>query len=1095
MMITFVALVGSSLFASLKVETEAFQPIIIPTIINNNPSLKLQSIPYSLHIHESNNRLWRKKFNVLRYINHETFSSSRRLRRSTTVRPTSIPTALNNKSNSFNEEEPLKGESTYKNLTNQEELKGKASYENFVNGKSSSDQNSFRKKPTNNNNNNNNNKQTRSTKNDARKKVPYQQLLNRNEFKGKASYEDLMNGDVIKKQPRYNTPLQQQEAVSNENSPYSPSPYQRLQQQQQSSQQPFRQEQMVEPEIPYPNSPYTPQPPFQQPQQPQQPPPPFQRVQVQTSSKNLINRKGLKGKSSYQPPYQEAIIVNANTDTAQDDETNKKGMETVDNVTMKSQSRTDGVNWDGGDKDSRDSRVSRVSSSSFQKSVVPNKNEDDNLKAKIEGDGRNDKVIQPNMSYREPIEPIVPQEKEAPPNKEENVQEVPKQDVSNVLPQEPRRPQKSSISQEGDVGQANTNTISAKGKSSEEPVKLQEKEAPISSTEKSEHDRQDAVNINESNEASTKEPVKAVNEETHTVAALDKDDQPSVKVNGAKEEPILPDEIEDPEKAPKANEEENIASFYEKLANKAEEEDSIQVEYPNEEDKMLPINTAKKNIQSENRNDGDDKILPVNDDDLKGSTSKGRKRRIELSWCGREYCHNDPIREKVIGDHNEIAFDSSATGQVMYTWVVDNDEEDDTSSSPRKSDDPNMNRKRFQRKLDLPSVLILVKKNDDELLKSASDAVRDLTSAGDIRVMLPPDTAAKFKHYFGVDNKFLELFDPEQSSSEVRGNHLSFENSRLDESMEEEEEHLRNDDSPDLVCTYGGDGLLMHASTLFPGPCPPILCVAGGSLGFLTPFNQDEMVHAIRTALGLPTGDDGYYYDGQGQASIWQQDLTQEDDPSNSLIWSENTNVNQWQAEGWRDARRPQKLKFGANNHICLSMRMRLDCRVINREGVVRARFNVLNEVVVDRGSSPYLAALECFCDDVHLTTVQADGVIFSTPTGSTAYSMAAGGSVVHPAVPSILVTPICPHVLSFRSMVLPDHVVLRCYVPEDARSEASIAFDGKYRRELHRGDSVQVQMSSYPVPTINRIDHSSDWLSSLKRNFNFNARARQGPL
>ncbi len=76
---------------------------------------------------------------------------------------------------------------------------------------------------------------------------------------------------------------------------------------------------------------------------------------------------------------------------------------------------------------------------------------------------------------------------------------------------------------------------------------------------------------------------------------------------------------------------------------------------------------------------------------------------------------------------------------------------------------------------------------------------------------------------------------------------------------------------------------------------------------------------------------------------------------------------------------------------------------------------------------------------------------------------MAAGGSVVHPAVPAILVTPICPHVLSFRSMVFPDHVVLRCYVPNDARSDAYVAFDGKHRRELHRGDSVQIQMSVHP--------------------------------
>ena len=95
------------------------------------------------------------------------------------------------------------------------------------------------------------------------------------------------------------------------------------------------------------------------------------------------------------------------------------------------------------------------------------------------------------------------------------------------------------------------------------------------------------------------------------------------------------------------------------------------------------------------------------------------------------------------------------------------------------------------------------------------------------------------------------------------------------------------------------------------------------------------------------------------------------------------------------------------------------------------------------------------------------------SPTGSTAYSMAAGGSVVHPAVPAILVTPICPHVLSFRSMVFPDHVVLRCYVPDDARADAAVAFDGKYRRELHRGDSVQIQMSAHPGMMLSPLFHN----------------------
>jgi NAD+ kinase len=79
--------------------------------------------------------------------------------------------------------------------------------------------------------------------------------------------------------------------------------------------------------------------------------------------------------------------------------------------------------------------------------------------------------------------------------------------------------------------------------------------------------------------------------------------------------------------------------------------------------------------------------------------------------------------------------------------------------------------------------------------------------------------------------------------------------------------------------------------------------------------------------------------------------------------------------------------------------------------------------------------------------------------------------------------------------MIFPDHVVLDVFVPDDARAEASVAFDGKHRTELRRGDSVRIQMSAYPVPTVNRVDHSSDWLDSLKRNFNFNTRPRQKPL
>jgi NAD+ kinase len=280
----------------------------------------------------------------------------------------------------------------------------------------------------------------------------------------------------------------------------------------------------------------------------------------------------------------------------------------------------------------------------------------------------------------------------------------------------------------------------------------------------------------------------------------------------------------------------------------------------------------------------------------------------------------------------------------------------------------------------------------------------------------------------------------------------------------------------------------MHVSMMFQGPVPPILCVSGGSLGFLTPFRPEEMVDAVKVALGLAKGRENGFNGSQDDIDVY---------PPNMLSYPYEPILKETDDDTFETGpvNGGSKFAFGRGDRICLSIRMRLECQVINREGAVRARYNVLNEVVIDRGSSPYLAALECFCDDVHLTTVQADGVIFATPTGSTAYSLAAGAAVVHPAVPCILVTPICPHVLSFRPMVFPDHVVLRCYVPDDARAEASVAFDGKHRQELHRGDSVQIRMSPYPVPTINRQDHSSDWLGSLKRNFNFNTRARQQPL
>lgn len=125
--------------------------------------------------------------------------------------------------------------------------------------------------------------------------------------------------------------------------------------------------------------------------------------------------------------------------------------------------------------------------------------------------------------------------------------------------------------------------------------------------------------------------------------------------------------------------------------------------------------------------------------------------------------------------------------------------------------------------------------------------------------------------------------------------------------------------------------------------------------------------------------------------------------------------------------------------------------------------------MVVDRGYSPYLGVLDLTCNSHYLTTLQGDGIIFATPTGSTAYSLSAGGSIVYPSVPAILLTPVCAHSLSFRPILLPDSAVLMCEVPEECRSTGWVSFDGKHRQELHRGERLRVRMSPYPMPTVNK--------------------------
>lgn len=112
------------------------------------------------------------------------------------------------------------------------------------------------------------------------------------------------------------------------------------------------------------------------------------------------------------------------------------------------------------------------------------------------------------------------------------------------------------------------------------------------------------------------------------------------------------------------------------------------------------------------------------------------------------------------------------------------------------------------------------------------------------------------------------------------------------------------------------------------------------------------------------------------------------------------------------------------------------------------------------------MSSLEIFGDGIHFTTVQADGVCVATPTGSTAYNLAAGGSLCHPENPVILLTAICAHTLSFRPIILPDTIVLRVGVPYDARTSSWASFDGRERYVILKSGKERERFNFPESPT-----------------------------
>lgn len=225
---------------------------------------------------------------------------------------------------------------------------------------------------------------------------------------------------------------------------------------------------------------------------------------------------------------------------------------------------------------------------------------------------------------------------------------------------------------------------------------------------------------------------------------------------------------------------------------------------------------------------------------------------------------------------------------------------------------------------------------------------------------------------------------------------------------------------PDLFCVFvlGGDGTFLSAVRWIGNQNIPILGVKFGEVGFLAETLEEDLFNAAEAVL---------------------------------------------------------------NNQFDTEKRMRLLVNVFRGEEEVACE-TVLNDIVINKGALARLAHIETYIDDHYLTTYSADGLIIATPTGSTAYSLAAGGPVIHPAVPGILMTPICPFTLTNRPLIIPDSAGIKIRLDKKS-SDIMLTFDGQAGLEINEKHTIVIRKGPYPIHMITMPDqHYFDVLKAKLR-------------
>jgi len=196
----------------------------------------------------------------------------------------------------------------------------------------------------------------------------------------------------------------------------------------------------------------------------------------------------------------------------------------------------------------------------------------------------------------------------------------------------------------------------------------------------------------------------------------------------------------------------------------------------------------------------------------------------------------------------------------------------------------------------------------------------------------------------------------------------------------------------DLLLVLGGDGTLLAAARVAAPRGIPLLPINMGSLGFLTSFTLEEMFPALEETLA-------------GRSSVSERVL------------------------------------------------LRVD---LDRAGQIIDGQRVLNEAVINKGALARMIDLELKIDGAFVCRYRADGLIVATPTGSTAYSLSAGGPIVHPSVESLIITPICPHTLTDRPLVVRDSSRVEVSLSGDAES-VFLTLDGQKGIPMQSGDCVRI--------------------------------------